>query len=658
MSGEQQFPHLFRALRIGATTLKNRIVSSGHDTVLVRDGQVTDELVAYHEARAAGGVGLIVVQVAGVHESARYTTHVLMATDDTCIEGYRRLADAVHRHGARAVGQIFHPGREILESRDGSAPVAWAPSATPSERFHVMPRAMTVAEIQEVIQGYGAAARRLRAAGMDGVEIVASHGYLPAQFLNPQVNRRTDDYGGSDEKRLRFLREIIASVREAAGRGFTVGLRISGDELSHDGLSSALVVDVATRLDEDGLLDYLSVCAGSSATLSGALHIAPPMSEPAGYTAPLAAKVRAAVRVPVMVAGRINEPQEADRIIERGQADACAMTRALICDPEMPAKAGAGRADDIRACIGCNQACIGHFQQGFPISCIQHPETGRERRFGVLPTITRRKRVLIAGGGPAGLKAAAVAAARGHDVTLHEAARRTGGQVLLAERLPGRAEFGGAVTNLEREARQAGARIVTGSRVDGELLRVERPDAVIVATGARPRRPELELVDEPVVLDAWDVIRGAEVPRGRVVVADWRGDWIGLGVAVQLAGLGRKVTLCVTGFGAGEHLQQYVRAAMVGEAVRAKVAVVPNVRLYGADSDTVYLQHTLTEEPVLLEGVRSVVLAQGHEPVAAPAAETELPELPRGSLISIGDCVSPRTVEEAVLEGLTAAAEL
>ncbi|WOX26385.1 FAD-dependent oxidoreductase [Streptomyces solicathayae] len=653
-----RFPHLLSPLRIGGIVVPNRILSSGHDTVLARDGAVTDDLIAYHEARAAGGVGLIVLQVSGVHESARYTNHVLMATEDACVPGYARLAEAVHRHGTKIFGQLFHPGREILESKDGTAPVAWAPSAVPSERFHVMPRAMTESEIREVVAGYGQAARRLREAGLDGVEIVASHGYLPAQFLSPHVNRRTDGWGGESEGRLRFLREALRGAREQAGPGFAVGLRVSGDEHSHDGLDTALVLDTVERLDAEGLLDYVSVCAGSSSSLSGAEHIAPPMFRPAGYTAPLAGKVRAVVGVPVMVAGRINQPQEAEQIIADGRADACAMTRALICDPELPAKTAEGRAEEIRACVGCNQACIGHFQLGHPISCIQHPETGRERRFAALPLITRRKKVLVVGGGPAGLKAAAVAAGRGHEVELHEADRRVGGQVLLAELLPGRAEFGGVVTNLEGEARRAGVRVVTGSRIDVPALAAAAPDVVVLATGARPRRPSLELMDDPVVLDAWSVIRGAEVPRGRIVVADWRGDWIGLGVALRLAGQGRKVTLCVTGFAAGEHLQQYVRAAMLAQAMRARVEIVPNVRLYGADADTVYLQHTLTEEPVLLEGVAAVVLAQGHTPVTDFDVDALVLEGVAERVVAVGDCVAPRTVEEAVLEGLTAASAL
>lgn len=649
------FPNLFSPLQIGHLRLKNRVLSSGHDTVLVEDGRVTDALVAYHEARAAGGAGLIVVQVAGVHESARYTSHVLMATDDDCIPGYEQLADAVHQHDCAVVGQIFHPGREILESQDGSAPVAWAPSAVPSERFHVMPRAMTEQEIDEVIAGYAAAAVRLQRAGLDGVEIVASHGYLPAQFLNPRTNLRQDRFGGSEDNRLRFLRDSLRAVRDAVGDRFVVGMRISGDELSEDGLRPEECQAVCASLNADGLVDYVSVCAGSSASLSGALHIAAPMSEPAAYTASLAAAVKAKVDVPVMVAGRINQPQEAELVLARGEADLCAMTRALICDPEMPVKAERDEPDHIRACIGCNQACMGHFQKGYPISCIQHPETGRELTFGTLQITRRRKRVMVIGGGPGGLKAASVAARRGHEVTLFEAGKRVGGQVLLAEQLPGRGEFGGAITNLEGEARRAGVTIKVGTPVDAARVVAEQPDEVIVATGARPFRPPLEVMDSPTIVDAWEVIRGARLPSGRILVADWRGDWIGLGVANLLARQGHKVVLSVTGYAAGEHLQQYVRTAMIGDALGAKVEILPNLRLRGVDADTAYLQHTLTEEPVLVDDLSAVVLAQGHSPVNDLHA---IDGFPADRIHAIGDCLSPRSVEEAVLEGLTVSSAL
>ncbi len=659
MSSGPSFPHLFSPFQVGGVTLKNRIFSSGHDTVMAHDGQVTDRLIAYHEARAAGGAGLIVAQVAGVHPSAKYTFHVLMADTDACIPGYRQLADVVHAYGCALFGQLFHGGREIMESQDGSLPVALAPSAVPNERFHVMPRAMPVPLIADVVQGYADAARRLQSAGLDGVEIVASHGYLPAQFLNSRVNLRTDHYGGSDENRLRFLREVLAAVRAQVGRDFVVGIRVSADEIGHDGLNAAESLAVVSALDADASLDYVSVVAGTSATLAGSIHIAPPMTESNAYTAPLAAKVKSVTSMPVMVAGRINQPHEAEAVVAAGQADLCAMTRALICDPLLPRKAVEGRAGEIRACIGCNQACIGHFHAGYPISCIQNPVTGREQEYADLPPITARRRVMVVGGGPAGMKAAVVAAQRGHDVTLYEAGRRLGGQVRLAEQLPGRAEFGGAVTNLLAELDRERVRILTNTEVDAELIGRDHPDVVVVATGARPRRPELELVDAMPVFDAWQVIEGADLPSGRVVVADWRPDWIGLGVAERLARAGHKVTLAVNGYQAGQRLQQYVRDVMVTSALRAGVEIIALVRLFGADDDTVYLQHELTGEPVMVGDVAALVLAQGHESVTGLLDElTAGASGFTGEVHAIGDCLAPRTVEEAELEALQVAVRL
>ena len=646
---DPRFPKLFSPLSLRGVTIKNRIFSTGHDTNLAAGGLINERLVAYHRARAAGGAGLLIVQVSGVHETARYTSHLLMATSDVSIPGYRAVAEACHAHDCRVFGQLFHPGREIMESQDGSLPVAYAPSSEPNERFHVMPAPLTVRIIDEIIDGYGAGARRMAVADMDGVEIIASHGYLPAQFLNPRVNRREDDYGGNFDNRLRFLRRAIAAVRKAVGPDRVVGMRISGAELDHDGLTEEEVLATCRALAADGELDYYNVIAGSSASVAGAIHIVPPMAIETGYVAPFAAAVRAVVNKPVFVAGRINQPQIAEQVLASGQADMCGMTRAMICDPEMPAKSAAGKLDDIRACIGCNQACIGHFHLGYPISCIQHPETGRELDYGPPKPAARAKRVMIAGGGPGGMKAAAVAASRGHKVTLYESSGRLGGQALLAQQLPGRAEFGGIVTNLTREMELAGVTVVKNTRVDGALVRKESPDAVILATGATPRRPLFEGADTAHVVDVWQLLREEVNVGASVLIADWRCDWIGMGIAEKLARAGCRVRLAINGYVAGQRIQSYVRDQWNGTLHKLGVEIIPYARLYGADGDTVYLQHMTSGEAIICEGVDTLVLALGHEQETQLSAD--LDGWP-GELHRIGDCVAPRTAEEAVLDGL------
>ncbi|PIB70205.1 FAD-dependent oxidoreductase [Pseudomonas sp. 2995-3] len=646
------FPHLFEPLVLRGKRLKNRIMSSGHDTSMPTDNRVNAQLIAYHRARAEGGVGLIVLQVAGVHDSARYTSHVLMATDDECIDGYRELADICHAQGTVVLSQIFHPGREIMESADGLLAVAYSASGVPNERFRVMPRALDQAMIDEIVSGYAAAARRLHQAGIDGVEVVASHGYLPAQFLNPRVNRRTDDYNGALEQRLRFLREIIAAVRAATDPQFIIGLRISADERDSEGLTESESLEAVQHLQTQ--LDYVHIVAGTSASTGGAVHIVPPMAIAAAYLADAAATFKASLSIPLFVTGRINQPQEAELILARGQADVCGMTRALICDPLMPAKTLGGRAEDVRACIACNQACIGHFHKGLPISCIQHPETGRELHYGNLQPTLKRRRIMVVGGGPAGMKAAAVAAQRGHDVTLFEASGQLGGQVLLAQLLPRRSEFGGASTNLQREMTLAGVRVLRNTRVDRALVEQQRPDHVIIATGAEPYWPAFERGGELQVVDAWQVLRD-QVTLGRsVVVVDWRCDWIGPGIAERLVRAGHQVQLAVNGTHCGENLPLYVRDQLAGELHRLGIPIIPYARLYGCDDSTVYLQHSASGEPMLLENVDSLVLCQGHQPVdTLGTALAGLVPFER-----IGDCLAPRTAEEAIYEGLKVAWKL
>ena len=646
-----RFPLLFSPLTVRRTVIRNRILSTGHQTWLAKGNVPSDELIAYHEARARGGVGLIVTEAARYHASSLSESPEIVAMTDACIPPFRRLADAVHAHGARIFGQLSHPGRVTRRSANGMRGVAYAPSAVPDNRFHTVPREMPADMIAEIVAAAGAAAARFRAAGLDGVEVLVSHGLLFAQFLNPAINRRTDSYGGARENRMRALTEALVTIRRSVGDDMIVGIRISAEELEPDGLEADEVIEVVKVLDQAGLVDYVNTTIGSMAGLGGSIHVVPPMEVAHAYVAPRAGAIRSAVRVPVFVAGRINQPQIAEAVLAAGQADMCGMTRALISDPDMPVKAGRGDLDDIRACIGCNQACIGHFHNGTPISCIQNPVTGRELTLSTPAPIRGRKRVLVAGGGPGGMKAAAVAAERGHEVILCEREARLGGQAQLAERLPDRAEFGGLITNLERELQRARVEVRRSTAVNRALVDAIAPDAIIVATGALPYRPELEGSEEAHLADAWAVLKAEANPGSRVVIADWRCDWIGMGLAEKLARDGRHVRLAVNGLHAGQNLPFYLRDLWAGKLHKLGVEVIPYARLFGADRTTAYLVHSVTGEPIVCEEVDTVVLALGH------AAETKLEQeladvgLP---MHLVGDCLSPRTAEEAIYEGMMA----
>ena len=641
-----QFNHLFSPITLGSTRLRNRIVSTGHHTYLA-DRQPGDALIAYHEARARGGVGLIVTEIIAVHESAGFSRQLLSFEDPQAVDAYRRLAEACQQHGCRVFAQLFHPGREILSSWSGFAPLAWAPSAIPNERFHIMPKPMPVALIEDIVAGFGRCAAGLAAAGFDGVEIVGSHGYLPAQFLSPASNRRDDAYGGDFERRLKFLRDTIATIRREAP-ALTLGLRLSSADHEPEGLDESASADVCAALEDE--LDYLSLVVGSSATLGASVHITPAMGFPSAYVAEQVQGIRARFAKPVMVTGRINQPQVAEQVIAGGQADLCGMTRALICDPELPNKAESGALDDIRACIGCNQACIGRAHKGLPISCIQHPESGRELELGEAAAAAERKHVVVVGAGPAGLKAAAVAAARGHDVQLFEKSACAGGQALLAQTLPGRDEFGGIVDNLLHEALAAGVEPIYKRELDVDEIRALAADAVILATGAGPYLPELA-IDASFSVNYEDVLTGRATVGNSVVIADWRADWIGIGLAERCARDGCRVTLAVNAAMAGESLQIYTRNHYVARLYQLGVDILLHARLYGSDAGTVYLQNTLTDEPMVLEGIDTLVLSLGQQ--AYNPLETALQECGIEPIV-IGDCLLPRTAEEAVYEGLQA----
>ena len=651
------FPLLFSPLRLRHLTLRNRIVSTAHGTFMSVDGLPTERIAAYQAARAAGGVGLIIHEASSVHQSGVGASRYATCHTDACIPGYRRIAKAVHDHGGIIFGQLYHPGRGDIagSSDDGSIAVSYAPSAVPCERLQLMPRPMPLNLVREVISAYGSAAGRFKQAGMDGIEIMAHHGHLVSQFLNPRTNRRDDAYGGSFENRLRFLSEIVVEVRGAVGDEPPIGLRISGDEMGNDGLTSEEALAVCVAADRLGEIDYFHVIAGSCSNFDGGIHVVPPMAIEPGYVAPYAARIRSQVTKPVLVTGRINRPEVAERILADRQADFCGMTRAMICDPDLANKTREGRLADIRYCIGCNQACIGHAAKGAAISCIQFPESGRELVYGRRTAAQRRRRVLVAGGGPAGMKAAAVAAERGHDVTLFEKADRLGGQALLAQLLPGRMEFGGIVSNLAREVERAGVKVLLGTPVTADLVLEQAPDAFVIATGALPYRPVIPGSDSGQVVDAWQVLRDQVNVGASVVIADGRLDGVAMGLAERFARAGCRVRLAVAGYMAGQNLQAMVRDHWAGILYGLDVEVLTYLRIARVDGRDVAFEHVASRAPVSLTDVDTLVLALGQ--IQNAPLERELADW-SGELHMIGDCLTPRTAEEAVLEGLKVGAAL
>jgi 2,4-dienoyl-CoA reductase-like NADH-dependent reductase (Old Yellow Enzyme family) len=649
-------PLLTSPLKIGNIILKNRMVFTGHNSKLQEsDGLVGDRYIAYQVRRTRGGAGLQILCAASIDDMSLTSQDQLRLSDDTAIPGLRRMVQAIEAKEGTVFAQLLHPGREIYESDDGSRPRALSASEVRSERFYVVPRALTLPQIHEIVAAYGRAAQRAVRAGLHGIEIVANQGNLPAQFLTASTNRRTDEYGGSEANRQRFLLEVTRSVRNAVGPKVPVGVRISVSDMDSVGLDVDDTVAACKRIDTENLVDFWHVVLGTPATRAGASHIVSPMYRPTGYMTPFSKRVKAVVSAPVIATGRFNTPQAAEEAIRTGAADAIGMTRAMISDPDLGTKVMEDRTDDIRACIGCVQACIGHFQKGYPVSCIQYPETGRELTLGAYGPARTPKTIMIAGGGPAGMKAAAVAATRGHRVVLCEATGALGGQVNLAARLPDRAEFGGLVTNLQRELELAQVDVRLRTRVTRELVEAECPDVLLVATGGEPVTPDSEYISDMQVVTGHDVVAERVKIGARVVIADATADWVGIGVARKLAANGHNVTLAVNGISPGETLPPYVRDEAAAALFNAGVEVVNYARLFGADSGTVYFQHVFALKPIEFENVDTLVVCYGVS--ADRCLETEVADL-RVAVEAIGDCWSPRTAEEAVLEGLKVAVNL
>jgi len=603
---------LFSPLGLGPAELPNRIVSTAHQTTLVHDNLPTDDFVAYHEARARGGVGLIVLEATAVHPSGLLTSHTLGGYLPEIVDGYRRVAAAVTPHGTRLFVQLLHGGREQIATPP-RAP-ALAPSPVPSPRFRAEPRGASGAEIEELVAGYARCAELAAEAGLDGIEVSAAHRYLVEQFLDPELNLREDEWRDGS----RFLAEVLRAVR-AAAPGLALGVRLSADSPRARTIAELAVAEGA---------DYVSLALGDSSTYLGSVGIVPPPPVPEGAVLELLFETG----VTRIATSRMLDVELADRLVGEGRVEALGMTRALIADPELPRKAREGRLAERIGCVGCN-GCIAHYHAGTPLRCAVNPRTGREARLGP-PAADQRRRLVVVGGGPAGIAAAVEAGSAGHEVLLVERLDRLGGQIALTGAAPGGRELAERfLDNAERGLTAAGVEVRLGTAGPEGL----EADALVLATGAEPYRGDEGLT-------AWDVLAGA-IPEGeRVLVADWGGDQAGLDAAEVLAAAGKQVTLAVASVGVGEFVHQYRRNLYLQRLYRAGVQIVQHHELAPGLS----LRNVFARELETLVEADAVVLALGRVPVEA--------QPPAGARVEwAGDCLSPRSLEEAVLEGTLAA---
>jgi 2,4-dienoyl-CoA reductase-like NADH-dependent reductase (Old Yellow Enzyme family) len=642
---ENGYPNLFSPVQLGNKTIKNRICFSPHGTGMAVDGKISDYHIHYHGTRAAAGVGMIVMESNSIHASCSHPRWLTLA-DDKCIPGLTRLANAVKPHGCRILAQAIHPGRAAPASNNGSRGVVWDASGLFEERYHQTPAAMPGRMAAELVDAFASGAQRLMKSDFDGMEISAAFGYLISQFLNPRSNTRTDVYGGSLIDRSKLLLDILKAIRSEVGTEFILGLRMSVEEHDPDGLVASEVMEVCELLDQTRYLDYISLAEGGGASPRGWIKTVPPSPNTPDKVLDFSRRLRQRVSTPIIGTSRINTPQLAEEALNSGAVDMVGMVRSLIADPFFVKKAAAGDADDIRACVACNQACINHRALGARISCIQTPETGNEGAFGIkLPTV-KAGLVYVVGGGPAGMKAAAVAAERGHETHLYEASDRLGGQVLLAQSVPGREEFGGVIDNLRKEIDKTGVQVHLRSTVTAEMLIQRRPDLSIIATGATA--PNLDFGVG--VICPSEVIKGRVRLGNSVLVADQRCDWVAPALSTMLARQGHAVKLYVNGISLGENIPVHLRDTFIGDLFRRGIEPRTYMRFLAFEERTAYFEHMITGEYVEVADVDNVVAAK---PFVSDGLWRELSGTGL-NVTAVGDCVSPRTVEEAILEGLQA----
>ncbi|MBI4661589.1 MAG: FAD-dependent oxidoreductase [Verrucomicrobia bacterium] len=631
---------LFSPLKIGGLELANRIVMAPMGvSVAPPTGEITDKTFHYFLERARGGAGLIMLPSGGwartdvAHPSVPIDR--VPAYEAGRAEGHRRLAAELHEAGAKVGIQLQHRGRQATTHLFGYQPVA--PSAVPWSPRAEVPAALSIPEIRNLVARYGRAAARAREIGFDLVEIHAAHGYLVSNFLSPESNQRDDEYGGGIEGRAKFLLEILTRIRSEVGLDFPISVRINGSDFTSTGLTIEDSIKISTLLERHGV-DLISVSAG----INGSYPLTiPPYYIEAPCFAELSKKIKNAINIPVVAAGRIHELDLAQRLLDENWADLIAIGRALLADPELPNKWKEGAEPRVRRCLSCNY-CIDAYWDGGG-GCVVNPAMTREKEFRAKPA-RRAKVIWVIGAGPAGMEAAWRASRRGHDVSLFEARGEPGGQWVLAAKPPGKEHFRSFLEYQWKEVQASGVKTHLGKKVEDREILEANPDAVILATGAEPVTPSIPGLEEAEQIGAWDVLNGV-MPEGESYLVIGGGA-VGLEVAHFLASRGKRVTLVEMQERLGSEMGDTLRWTLLRRLEKDGVKAYRSVQVTRADEDHVYVLAGGVEEKwqkfdvyVMATGLRS-----------SQELERALSHF-KGELHVIGDAKSPRRGADAVLEG-------
>jgi mycofactocin system FadH/OYE family oxidoreductase 2 len=640
------FDHLFSPLLLGKLTLPNRICFLSHRTNFAERGRLDDRHVVYYCRRAKGGCGLIIVGELCIHPNDRPWDTMIEAYNPEVVKDYQRLTGAVHEFETRIFAQLRHHG--FQSSGAISRQTIWGPSAISDIAFGETAKAMEKEDMAAIVEAFSRAAVLAREGGFDGIEIDMGPESLLRQYLSPLSNLRQDEYGGSLENRMRLPMEIIDGVRNAAGEDFTVGIRLCADEMFWGAITTDESCKFAQHFETTGKVAFINISVGTYYNLHLVL---PSMHTPFGFTLETSEQIKKAVNIPVIASHQIIFPHMAEDILKEGQADAVGLVRGLICDPDAPNKALAGKLKDIRYCVKDNQGCIGRINQSKTLSCMQNPSVGYENlRTKGSNQSTIRKRVMVVGAGPAGLEAARMASERGHDVTLYEKGEVPGGQVNLIRKRPNRKGMAEIIRYLHHMLERLRVPIITGVEVTPEMVFKKNPDAVIVATGSKPRaKPVPGEYGPPSVLNVWEVIEGSFPVGEKILFIDENGGHHATATVELLADQGKKVDMVTSDLFIGVELASLGDLYLTRQRLLQKgVTFTTDTVIDKIEGNKVKAHYIYTNEPVLFEGCDTIVLDMGNR------VDDRLYRLLKGrvkELYRVGDCVAPRGIDMAILEG-------